>query len=122
MARPEILLWVSLAAMLATADATTSLLGVNWGPMVSHPIDPKSVVKMLKANHITKVKLFDANSDTVNALAGTGIEVMLGIPNDQLDSLSKDYGNAEAWVRQNVTGFVSAKPAVNVTQDLKKCF
>ncbi|XP_072983065.1 glucan endo-1,3-beta-glucosidase 8-like isoform X1 [Typha latifolia] len=70
---------------------------------MSHPMLPKTVVQMLKANGIGKVKLFDADSWTVSALAGTGMEVMLAIPNDQLARMSSRYGNAQKWVKENVT-------------------
>ncbi|TKY60363.1 Glucan endo-1,3-beta-glucosidase 8 [Spatholobus suberectus] len=78
-------------------------IGVNWGSIASHPLDPPIVVKLLKDNGIKKVKLFDADSWTVSAFSGTDIEVMVGIPNDQLKKLSKDEDNAEDWVKHNVS-------------------
>ena len=54
---------------------------------------------MLKANGIMKVKLFDADPWPVGALLDSGIEVMLGIPNDMLEAMTS-YGNAEDWVSE----------------------
>jgi hypothetical protein len=54
-------------------------VGVNWGSQLSHPLLPSSVVKMLKANSISKVKLFDADHWPVDALVDSSIEVMLRI-------------------------------------------
>ncbi|GMI65275.1 ZERZAUST [Hibiscus trionum] len=79
-------------------------LGVNWGTMASHKLPPKTVVQMLKDNGIKKVKLFDADSTTMNALAGSDIEVMVAIPNDQLLAMNS-YGRAKDWVRRNVTRY-----------------
>ncbi|OWM73238.1 hypothetical protein CDL15_Pgr001352 [Punica granatum] len=79
-------------------------LGVNWGTMASHKLLPKTVVQMLIDNGIKKVKLFDADQSTMGALAGTGIEVMVGIPNDQLLAMNS-YERAKNWVRQNVTRY-----------------
>lgn len=84
------------------AEAVSGI-GVNWGAIASHPMDPPIVVNLLKDNGIKKVKLFDADSWTVSAFSGTDIEVMVGIPNDQLKELSKDQDNAEDWVKQNVS-------------------
>ncbi|URE01040.1 glucan endo-1,3-beta-glucosidase [Musa troglodytarum] len=70
---------------------------------MSHPLLPTTVVQMIKANGITKVKLFDADSWTVSAFAGTGIELMLAIPNDMLKRISSDYSHAQDWVKENVT-------------------
>ncbi|KAL3721586.1 hypothetical protein ACJRO7_033998 [Eucalyptus globulus] len=78
-------------------------IGVNWGAMMSHPLSPSIVVGMLKDNHINKVKLFDADSWTVSALAGTNMEVIVGIPNDQLKKLADSYDHAKDWVKENVT-------------------
>ncbi|KAK4776326.1 hypothetical protein SAY86_005014 [Trapa natans] len=78
-------------------------LGVNWGTMSSHHIEARIVVQMLKDNGINKVKLFDANPRMVRALAGTGIEVMLGIPNDQLANMAFTADYAKDWVKENVT-------------------
>ncbi|KAI5659705.1 hypothetical protein M9H77_28498 [Catharanthus roseus] len=77
-------------------------LGVNWGTQASHKLPPKVVVQMLKDNGIKKVKLFDADSSTMKALAGTDIEVMVAIPNDQLFAMN-DYDRAKDWVKRNVS-------------------
>ncbi|KAA3472782.1 glucan endo-1,3-beta-glucosidase 8 [Gossypium australe] len=79
-------------------------LGVNWGTMASHKLPPKTVVQMLKDNGIKKVKLFDADSTTMDALAGSDIEVMVAIPNDQLLAMNS-YKRAKDWVRRNVTRY-----------------
>ncbi|KAL9265756.1 Glucan endo-1,3-beta-glucosidase 8-like protein [Drosera capensis] len=79
-------------------------LGVNWGTQATHKLPPKTVVQMLKDNGITKVKLFDADQTTMSALAGSNIEVMVAIPNDQLAAMN-DYGRAKSWVQKNVTRY-----------------
>ncbi|PPS20423.1 hypothetical protein GOBAR_AA00153 [Gossypium barbadense] len=80
-------------------------LGVNWGVIASHPLDPKIVVNILKDNGIKKVKLFHAEHDILTALSGTDIEVMVGIPNHSLESLSEKYSVAQAWVKANITAY-----------------
>ncbi|KAH7840658.1 hypothetical protein Vadar_019864 [Vaccinium darrowii] len=67
---------------------------------------------MLKDNGIKKVKLFDADPSNLNALAGSGIEVMITVANDQLASMG-NYDVANKWVEQNVTGYLKA--GVNIT-------
>ncbi|KAF5178983.1 Glucan endo-1,3-beta-glucosidase [Thalictrum thalictroides] len=87
-------------------------LGMNWGTMASHKLPPKVVVQMLKDNNISKVKLFDADEDTMKGLAGSDIEVMIAIPNGQLQDMT-DYDTAKAWVKKNVTRY-NFKGGVNV--------
>jgi hypothetical protein len=50
------------------------------------------------------VKLFDADQGTLSALAGSGIEVMVAIPNVLLDRIT-DYDTAKEWVRHNVSRY-----------------
>lgn len=78
-------------------------IGINWGAMASNPLNPPIVVNLLKDNAIKKVKLFDADSWTVSAFSGTDIELMVGIPNNQLNQLSKSMSDAEDWVKQNIS-------------------
>lgn len=85
-------------------SSNVSALGVNWGTMATHQLPPKTVVQMLKDNNVQKVKLFDADTNTMVALAGSGIEVMVAIPNDQLKAMG-NYNRAKDWVRRNITRF-----------------
>ncbi|XP_022972244.1 glucan endo-1,3-beta-glucosidase 8-like [Cucurbita maxima] len=93
--------WVLLIRVLGCC---VEGLGVNWGTMANHKLPPKTIVRMLKDNGIQKVKLFDADQSTMGALAGTGIEVMVAIPNDQLSAMG-DYKRAQKWVQRNVTRY-----------------
>ncbi|KAI6697066.1 hypothetical protein NL676_017185 [Syzygium grande] len=72
--------------------------------MATHELPPKTVVQMLQDNGIEKVKLFDADQSTLGALAGTNIEVMVAIPNNQLAAMNS-YDQAKQWVQRNVTRY-----------------
>uniref|UniRef100_A0ACD5X2N3 Uncharacterized protein n=1 Tax=Avena sativa TaxID=4498 RepID=A0ACD5X2N3_AVESA len=97
------LLAVALLVALIGLPAAEAL-GVNWGTMASHQLPPSTVVRMLQDNGIKKVKLFDADSGPLGALAGTGIEVMVAIPNNMLDMMT-DYDTAREWVHKNVSAY-----------------
>ncbi|GAB4848310.1 hypothetical protein Ancab_002977 [Ancistrocladus abbreviatus] len=102
MAQDRVLIWAFVVLMVAAADAADDGLGVNWGNIASHPLQPSIVVGMLKDNRINKAKIFDSDHWTVNSFAGTGIEVMIAIPNDQLGRFN-NYDAAKKWVKKNVT-------------------
>ncbi|CAN1190473.1 Glucan endo-1,3-beta-glucosidase 8 [Linum perenne] len=99
--------WFLLLEMVIIGGCYYSVdgLGVNWGTMATHKLPPKTVVEMLKANGIQKVKLFDADSKTMHALAGSNIEVMVAIPNDQLQTMN-DKDAAQDWVKRNISRYV----------------
>ncbi|KAE8720238.1 Glucan endo-1,3-beta-glucosidase 8 [Hibiscus syriacus] len=82
---------------MGNSGGFVSGLGVNWGTMATHKLPSETVVQMLKDNGITKVKLFDADSKTMDALAGSDLEVMVAIPNDQLLAMNS-YDRAKQWI------------------------
>lgn len=85
---------------------TESAIGVNWGSVSSHKLKPSTVVDLLKDNKIQKVKLFDADPDALVALMRSGIQVMVGIPNEMLATLSSSTAASDLWVRQNVSRYL----------------
>ncbi|TVU43319.1 hypothetical protein EJB05_09778, partial [Eragrostis curvula] len=81
-----------LVALLSCAARRSCAIGVNWGTQLSHPLPPSTVVRLLQDNGFDKVKLFDAEDSILTALRKSGIQVMVGIPNDMLADLA---GNAQ---------------------------
>ncbi|CAL5076680.1 unnamed protein product [Urochloa decumbens] len=106
MARLAAALLVVVAALAAAACwpavPGAEALGMNWGTQASHPLPPKAVVQVLRDNGIKKVKLFDTDSAAMSALAGSGVEVMVAIPNIMLADLADDARKAKDWVKRNV--------------------
>ncbi|XP_013624928.1 PREDICTED: glucan endo-1,3-beta-glucosidase 5-like [Brassica oleracea var. oleracea] len=81
---------------------------MNWGSQASHPLPPATVVRLLRVNGIQKVKLFEADSEILRAISRSGIQVMVGIPNDLLAPIAGSVAVAERWVSQNVSAHVSS--------------
>ncbi|XP_042516936.1 glucan endo-1,3-beta-glucosidase 5-like [Macadamia integrifolia] len=102
------LLWtLCLLQTLCKCPLVAQGLGCNWGTRATHPLPPDIVVQLLKDNGFNKVKLFEAEPEPLKALGNSGIQVMLGIPNDFLASLASSVRVAEDWVQQNVSSYVS---------------
>lgn len=109
--------WVSVKigfVCLFTMLCGVNGIGVNWGTQSSHQLAPNIVVRLLRENRFQRVKLFDADYNTLKALGNTGIEVMVGIPNDMLASVGRsDMKAAYKWVAKNVSEHIS-KNNVNI--------
>jgi hypothetical protein len=101
---PAVAAALVVVAVVAGELPAAGALGVNWGTMATHRLPSGTVVRMLQDNGIRKVKLFDADPGPMDALAGSGIEVMVGIPNNMLDMMT-DYGTARDWVHENVSRY-----------------
>lgn len=99
----SVVLGLSIWVCLVTVG---SGIGANWGTQTSHPLPADVVVRLLKDNGFQKVKLFDADSESMNALKKSGLEVMVGIPNDMLSSLASNVKSAEDWVSKNVSAYI----------------
>ncbi|ONK82050.1 uncharacterized protein A4U43_C01F35610 [Asparagus officinalis] len=106
MRRSYVMLGLAISWILVMVGSVNAI-GANWGTQTSHPLSPSKVVRMLRDNGFQKVKLFDAEDATLNALRKTNIEVMVGIPNELLRSLATSMKAAENWVAKNVSGYVS---------------
>jgi hypothetical protein len=87
---------------------SVSGIGANWGTQTTHSLPAATVVKMLKDNGFQKVKLFDADSTILDSLKNSGMEVMVGIPNDMLYTMANSVQAAENWVAKNVSAHVSS--------------
>ncbi|KAL8124558.1 hypothetical protein AgCh_012276 [Apium graveolens] len=88
--------------------SAVNCIGANWGTQATHPLELSTTVKLLKDNGFQKVKLFDADSITLTALKGSGLEVMVGIPNEMLYSLANSVPAAVNWVGKNVSAHISS--------------
>ncbi|KHN20653.1 glucan endo-1,3-beta-glucosidase 8-like [Glycine soja] len=103
---PNFLHQVAFLLVLSTVVSSGyAWVGVNWGTMATHQLQPEKVVKMLKENGFRKLKLFDADEFIMTALMGTDIEVMVAIPNNMLDKISNSPKAADSWVNDNVTSY-----------------
>ncbi|KAK1609403.1 hypothetical protein QYE76_033076 [Lolium multiflorum] len=98
-----VLVLVQVLCMARWSDG----VGVNWGTQLSNPLPGSTMVRLLKDNGFDKVKLFDAEDSILGALKGSGIQVMVGIPNDMLADLAGGGKAAEHWVKANVSKHVS---------------
>ncbi|CAO2144518.1 unnamed protein product [Urochloa humidicola] len=102
------------SALAAAAAMAADALGVNWGTMSTRRLPPKVVARLLTDNGFKKVKIFDADARTLDALAGTGIETMVAVPNDLLAAVAGDYARAKAWVKANVTKYTGFDGGVDI--------
>ncbi|KAL0296599.1 UNVERIFIED_CONTAM: Glucan endo-1,3-beta-glucosidase 2 [Sesamum radiatum] len=74
--------------------------------------DPTQVVALLKAQQIRHVRLYDTDQAMLQALANTGIRVIVSVPNDQLLGIGQSNATAANWVSRNILAHV---PATNIS-------
>uniref|UniRef100_A0A6N2MAN5 glucan endo-1,3-beta-D-glucosidase n=1 Tax=Salix viminalis TaxID=40686 RepID=A0A6N2MAN5_SALVM len=89
-----------------------AFVGINIGTDVSNMPSAPEVVAILKANQITHLRLYDADAHMLKALADSGIEVMVGITNEEVLGIGESPSKAAAWINQNVAAYL---PSTNIT-------
>lgn len=89
-----------------------AFVGVNIGTDVSDMPSASNVVAILKANQITHVRLYDANAHLLQALSNTGIDVIVGVTNEEVLKIGESPSAAAAWINKNVVAYL---PSTNIT-------
>ncbi|KAE8055644.1 hypothetical protein FH972_012471 [Carpinus fangiana] len=85
-----------------TVSTEAGIVGVNYGMLGNNLPPPIQVVALLKSRSITRLRLFHPIHDALRALQNSGIEVILGTLNQDLQLLGSDLSFAKNWVNTNV--------------------
>ncbi|XP_057537690.1 glucan endo-1,3-beta-glucosidase 14-like isoform X1 [Amaranthus tricolor] len=98
------LLFTSHLATL-TVIAFTGTYGINYGRIADNIPSPEKVVQLLRAAKIRNVRIFDFNHSVLQAFSGTGLELVVGLPNGYLQDMSANADHALNWVKDNIQQF-----------------
>ncbi|KAL5698984.1 putative glucan endo-1 [Ranunculus cassubicifolius] len=105
----ELLLVSFLIASLSLTG--TGNVGVDYGRDGDNLPSPGEVVALYQSQGIGKMRIYEPFQDVLQALRGSNIEVMMGVPNRDLQRLAEDNSAAINWVQTNVLNY---RPSVNI--------
>ncbi|CAN4089851.1 unnamed protein product [Withania somnifera] len=94
---------------LATLDLTGAQTGVCYGRLGTGLPSPADVVSLCNRNNIRRMRIYEPHQPTLQALRGSNIEVMLGVPNTELENVAARQANANSWVQNNVKNYGNVK-------------
>ncbi|XP_059306843.1 putative glucan endo-1,3-beta-glucosidase GVI [Lycium ferocissimum] len=77
-------------------------IGVNYGLLGNNLPPPAQVINLVKSKNIQNIRIFDPNQDVLKALEGSGISIILGTRNEDLQALASDPTFATNWVVTNI--------------------
>ncbi|XVF02466.1 hypothetical protein REPUB_Repub04eG0177800 [Reevesia pubescens] len=89
--------------LLLPSEPVAATLGICYGRVANNLPPSFEVINILKSNGISNVRIFDADRVTLQSFSGTGINLMIGIPNEILPSLASGTPIfAIQWLKTNI--------------------
>ncbi|KAG8377687.1 hypothetical protein BUALT_Bualt08G0058700 [Buddleja alternifolia] len=96
--------------IMATLDSTVAQVGVCYGRNGNGlPSNPSQVVALYNQNNIRRMRIYDPDQPTLQALSGSNIELILDVPNPDLENLASNQANANTWVQNNVQNYPNVR-------------
>lgn len=80
-------------------------IGVCYGLLGDNLPDPSDVISLYQSNGIGEMRLYNPNSDVLNALKGSNISLTVGVPNEDLESFAYNASAASNWVQNNIVAY-----------------
>ncbi|KAF5478964.1 hypothetical protein F2P56_005482 [Juglans regia] len=97
-----------LLLLSASVFAEGGSIGINYGRIANDLPTPSKVVQLMKSQGLTRVKLYDTDSEVLTELANSGISVTVALPNELLSSTAADQSFADNWVQANISQYYPA--------------
>ncbi|XP_078443978.1 glucan endo-1,3-beta-glucosidase 7-like [Wolffia australiana] len=103
---PLDLILVAQTLLSLAGAAAGGAIGVNYGRLGDDLPPPEKVAQLLVAQGVSQVKLYDADPAVLSALSGTGIGVVIALPNELLTATAANPSFAQDWVKNNVAAWL----------------
>lgn len=96
-----------LVVILPSIQLTEAQIGVCNGRLGNNLPSEEDVVSLYKSRGITRMRIYDPNQRTLQAVRGSNIGLIVDVPKRDLRSLGSDAGAASRWVQNNVVPYAS---------------
>uniref|UniRef100_M0ZQP9 Glucan endo-1,3-beta-glucosidase n=1 Tax=Solanum tuberosum TaxID=4113 RepID=M0ZQP9_SOLTU len=92
---------LNMLLLLLLIIGAYSNIGVCYGKIANNLPSHQDVINLYKANGIRKMRIYYPDTNVFNALKGSNIEIILDVPNQDLEALTNP-SNANGWVQDNI--------------------
>lgn len=80
-------------------------IGVCYGTNAYNQPSPQEAVSLVQSLGIKRMRLYSPDHNVLQSLRNSGIEVVLGIPEEQLEWVASSQDNANQWIQDNVKNY-----------------
>ncbi|KAK3408223.1 hypothetical protein EUGRSUZ_J00497 [Eucalyptus grandis] len=99
----------ALFLLLSLSDSATRILGlefgINYGQIADDLPSPSRVATLLGSLNVSRVKLYDADPNVLQAFSNSNVDFIIGIGNDNLQNMTI-LANAQDWIQQHVQPYI----------------
>ncbi|XP_030929133.1 glucan endo-1,3-beta-glucosidase-like [Quercus lobata] len=107
--KPVMAALLLLFLLISTSSISAQSIGVNYGTVADNLPPATDVITLYTTNGIGKMRIFDPNQATLQALKGSNIEVIVGVVNNDLQGLATSPATANTWVQTNIIPYPDVK-------------
>ncbi|GLT58647.1 hypothetical protein SLA2020_315200 [Shorea laevis] len=95
--------------IMAILNTTSAKVGVCYGLLGNNLPSKQEVIALYKQHNIQRMRLYGPDHDALQALGGSNIELMLGVPNEDLKRIANSQSEADGWVQSNIKNYPTVK-------------
>ncbi|XP_068338610.1 glucan endo-1,3-beta-glucosidase 14-like [Pyrus communis] len=103
-------LFTIILLFLGLSDSTLQVqslsFGINYGQIANNLPSPSRVAVLLQSLNVSRVKLYDADPNVLQAFSNSDVDFIIGLGNGYLQSMSTDPLTAQSWIQQNVQPYL----------------
>eukprot|EP00246_Nothoceros_aenigmaticus_P017974 TRINITY_DN918_c0_g1_i1.p1 TRINITY_DN918_c0_g1~~TRINITY_DN918_c0_g1_i1.p1 ORF type:complete len:553 (+),score=38.84 TRINITY_DN918_c0_g1_i1:72-1730(+) len=103
------LLILNLILVVGVAQAAgANSIGINYGTLGDNLPSAAQVVQLITTNKIGCAKIFDHNPTIISAFANSGVNLAIGVTNQEVIGIGQNSAAATQWVQQYVVPYFPA--------------
>ena len=89
--------------------------GINYGRIANNIPSPDKVVQLLRASKIRNVKIYDSDHSVLDAFKGSGLNLVIAIPNELVKDFAANESRSIDWLNENVQPYLPQIRLVGIT-------
>ncbi|KAF8104311.1 hypothetical protein N665_0175s0037 [Sinapis alba] len=103
------LLLLILSFLLSSfLDTAAGQIGVCYGRIGNNLPRSEDVVAFYGQRHIKLMRLYNPDQEVLTALKGSNIELLLDVPNSDIQRIASNQSEADTWVSNNVRNYANS--------------